>query len=295
MSEPRTDALPESDVPGPGGSDSVMRLHRPQMDVMNDPVMLSADGTLDEGPDTTTGGQDVMQAMHNIFMREQAEPRDGFEPVPFWVAIVCGGLLMWGGYYLGTNTADFRRDVFDSPELPRVYPNLNAPAGPDPDPQTVAELLKIGGQKYQGICVACHKPDGNGDPSQGIPPLNGSEWVAGPEASPARLARVVLYGLHQPITVKGRQYNGQMPAQAGTMKDYEIAAVLTYVRNSWENKADTQDTQPAITAAVVKAARDKVGKRDLMTAPELLRIPVDYSDLTAAPKKDDAKKDDAKK
>ncbi len=34
-------------------------------------------------------------------MREHAEPRDGFEPVPFWVAIVCGGLLAWGGYYIG--------------------------------------------------------------------------------------------------------------------------------------------------------------------------------------------------
>ena len=46
-------------------------------------------------------------------MREHAEPRDGFEPVPFWVAVVFGGLLAWGGYYVGTNTADFRRDVFD--------------------------------------------------------------------------------------------------------------------------------------------------------------------------------------
>ena len=285
MSEPPRDA-------DPAGSDSVMRLHRPQMDVMNDPVMLSGDGTTDaDGADTTSGGQDTIQAMHDIFMREQAEPRDGFEPVPFWVAIVCGGLLLWGGFYLGANTADFRRDVFDSPELPRVYPSTAAPAGPDPDPKTVAELLKVGAQKYQGICTACHKPDGNGDPGQGIPPLNGSEWVAGAEASPARLSRIVLYGLHQPITVKGRQYpGGQMPAQGGVLKDYEIAGVLTYIRNSWANKADPQDTQPAITAAVVKAARDKVGKRDMMTPTELRGIPVDYADLASpqipAPKKD---------
>ena len=293
MSEPRTDAAPESDAPGPGGGDSVMRLHESQMGAMNDPVMLSGDGTPDddEGTDTTSGGQDTVQAMHDIFMREQAEPHDGFEPVPFWVAIVCGALLMWGGYYLGTNTADFRRDVFDSPDLPRVYPNLNAPAGPDPDPQTVAELMKVGAVKYQGVCVACHKPDGNGDPGQGIPPLNGSEWVAGDQASAARLSRIVLYGLHQPITVKGRPFpGGQMPAQGGTMKDYEIAGVLTYVRNSWDNKADPQDAHPAITAAVVKAARDKLGKRDMMTAPELLRIPLDYTDAAPVPKKDEAKK-----
>src|SRR5262249_53594543 len=111
----------------------------------------------------------------------------------------------------------------------------------------------------------------------------------------ARLSRIVLYGLHQPITVKGRQYPGaQMPPQGAALKDFEIAGVLTYVRNSWTNKADTQDTQPAITAAVVKAARDKVGKRDMMTPAELLKIPLDYADLPSAqappPKKDEAKK-----
>jgi hypothetical protein len=50
-------------------------------------------------------------------MREQAEPRDGFEPVPFWVTLIFGGLLAWGGYYVGANTADFRRDVFDRSDL----------------------------------------------------------------------------------------------------------------------------------------------------------------------------------
>ena len=42
---------------------------------------------------------------------------DGFEPVPFWVAVVFGGLLAWGGFYVGTNSADFRRDVFDRSDL----------------------------------------------------------------------------------------------------------------------------------------------------------------------------------
>ena len=50
-------------------------------------------------------------------MREHGEPRDGFEPVPFWVAVVFGGLLAWGGFYIGTNSADFRRDVFDRSDL----------------------------------------------------------------------------------------------------------------------------------------------------------------------------------
>ena len=297
MSDPkrddvRTDAVPESDVPGPGGSDSVLGMHKPHMDIMNDPVMLSVDGTAGtmpdgEEPDTTAAGQDTVQAMHNILMREHAEPRDGFEPVPMWVTMIFGGLLMWGGYYVGANSADFRRDVFDTGEF--RFADLNTPPGyapPDPDPKTVAELMKIGEQKYQSVCVACHKPDGKGDPSQQYPPLDGSEWVEGDQASPARLARILLYGLHQPITVDGRQFNGQMPAQGGVMKDYEIASVLTYVRNSWTNKVDTDDAKPTITTETVKAARAKVGKRGPMTAAELQQIPLDYSDLAPEAKSD---------
>lgn len=287
----RTDAVPESDRPGPGGEDSVMALHRPAMDVMNDPVMLSAEGTPDED-EAAPGGQDTVQRMQDILMREQAEPRDGFEPVPFWVAVVCGGLLMWGGYYLGTNNADFRADVYDTSEF-RLGGDLRLPAGgpapPDPELKTVAEYVKVGADVYRRVCVACHKPDGNGDPSQQYPPLNGSEWVAGGEASPARLSRVVLYGLHRPITVKGKSFNGQMPAQGGVLKDYEIAAAIMFARNTWDNKADPNDANPAVTTAAVKAARDKTGKRDPMTEADLKAIPPDQSDLPPpanAPKAD---------
>lgn len=298
MSEPRdgddirTDAIPESDRAGPGGSDSVHGLHEPHMHVMNDPVMISADGTAstipgeEEQPDTTASGRDTVQEMHDIFMREQAEPRDGFEPVPMWVIAIFGGLLMWGGYYIGANSADFRRDVFDTDEF--EFADLQLPPGqtlPDPEPKTVAELMEIGEARYKSICVACHKPDGGGDPVQQYPPLNGSEWVVGEQASAARLSRIVLYGLHQPITVKGQQYNGQMPAQGGMMKDYEIASVLTYIRNSWSNKGDADDASPAVTTEAVKAAREKAGKRGPMTAEELLKIPLTYADLVPEEKK----------
>lgn len=286
MSEPEQPAAPP-------GEHSVQAMHRPHQAAMNDPVMLSADGTAAGIP-----GQDSVSRMLDVLRREQAEPRDGFEPVPFWVAIVCGGLLMWGGFYLGTNSADFRRDVFDRSDLSGLTPAGAAKAeGPEPDPQTVAELLKIGAVKYTNVCQSCHK-DGGGDPAQGVPPLGGSEWVVGAEASPARLSRILLYGLHQPITVKGRQYNGQMPAQGVAMRDYEIAGVITYIRNSWENKGDPDNAKPAVTAAVVKAAREKEKARRAngtqpVTADELKALPVDYADPGAAPaappKKDDAK------
>ena len=243
-----------------------------------------------EEPDTGTAGQDTVQAMHDIFMREQAEPRDGFEPVPMWVPVLFAILLMWGGYYLGANSGDFRRDAFDTVQVkPPVLPS-DMPSIPDPDPKTVSELLKIGEAKYRSVCIACHKSDGNGDanPSQPYPPLAGSEWVAGVEASAARQVRIVLYGLQGPIAVKGKSYSGQMPAQGGAMKDYEIASVLTYVRNSFGHKQDADDANPAISTALVKAVRAKLGKREAVTSPELLKIPLDFTDLPTA-KRDEKK------
>src|SRR5207253_4016409 len=137
---------------------------------------------------------------------------------------------------------------------------------PDPDPKTVAEFMAIGEAKYRAVCIACHKTDGNGDanPSQPYPPLAGSERVMGAEASPARQVRIVLYGLQGPTTVKGKEYKGQMPAQGGAMKNYEIASVVTYVRNSFGHRLDGDDANPAVTTALVKEVRAKLGKRESM-------------------------------
>ena len=240
-----------------------------------------------EESDTAEEGQDSVQAMHDIFMREQAEPRDGFEPVPKWVPVVFAFLLMWGGYYLGANSGDFRRDAFDTVDVkPVILPN-DLPAVSDPDPKTVSELMKLGEAKYRNVCIACHKSDGNGDsnPSQPYPPLAGSEWVSGTEASASRQVRIVLYGLNQTIQVKGKFYNGQMPAQGGAMTDYEIASVITFVRNSFGHKSDADDANPAVTTALVKTVRVKLGKRESMTAKELQKLALDFSDL-AIPKLD---------
>ncbi|HEV3386523.1 MAG TPA: cytochrome c, partial [Gemmata sp.] len=274
--------------PSPDSSDSVMSMHDPVMAEMNDPVMLSVDGTTNTLPGRS--GSDSVQAMHDVLWREHAEPRDGFEPVPFWVSLIFGALLAWGGYYIGSNSVDFRRDVYDRSDLKLPEGGASALYAPDPDPQTVDELMKIGQQKYQSICAACHQPNGQGNPSQNIPPLDGSEWVVGKQtwlgvrapASPARLSRIVLYGLSGPIQVKGRVYTGVMPNQGNVFKDYEIASVLTYVRNSWGNKADA-GKPPALTASVVRAARVKEGPRKTngtqpVSQDELLKIPLTYSD-----------------
>ena len=130
--------------------------------------------------------------------------------------------------------------------------------------------MKIGADKYRSVCLACHKPDGLGDPVQQYPPLAGSEWVAGPEASAARQVRIVLYGLQQPITVKGKTFTGQMPAQGGAMRDYEIAAALTFVRNSFGNKADPDDANHIAAPMPGKVSTVAVKKGDAVKAGDRL-------------------------
>ncbi|MEJ7679572.1 MAG: cytochrome c [Segetibacter sp.] len=108
----------------------------------------------------------------------------------------------------------------------------------------------------EGFCVTCHQADGKGLPASGFPPLTGNNWVLGNQD---RLIKLVLKGLYGPIEVQGNKYPGQVPMTpfGGMLKDDEVAAVITYVRNSFGNKA------PAISPVKVKqvraATKDKTG------------------------------------
>jgi hypothetical protein len=78
-----------------------------------------------------------------------------------------------------------------------------------------------------------------------------------------------MKGLYGPIEVNGKQYPGQVPMTpyAGMLKDDEMAAVLTYVRNSFGNKA------PAVSPDKVKAIRAAIkDKTGFYTPEELLKI-----------------------
>lgn len=106
------------------------------------------------------------------------------------------------------------------------------------------------------VCAACHGQNGEGSPI--APPLAGSEWVKGPISN---LIRIQLRGLQGPISVKGTEYNmpGGMAALA-YQTDEQIAGVLTYVRNSFGNKAS------AVKADQVAALRSEVGKPQVSAA-----------------------------
>ncbi|HKH90966.1 MAG TPA: cytochrome c [Gemmatimonadaceae bacterium] len=125
------------------------------------------------------------------------------------------------------------------------------------------EQLQDGKQVYSTTCAACHQVSGEGT-SGVFPPLVGSEWVTGDDA---KLARIILHGLTGPIEVAGETYNGMMPPWGGTLKDADIAAVLTYVRSAWGNKA------APVTAARVASIRAATSSRATpWTAAELAAV-----------------------
>ena len=51
--------------------------------------------------------------LHAPIMREQAEPRDGREPVPLWLTVFYGIVVFWAGYYLASYNGGFQPDVYD--------------------------------------------------------------------------------------------------------------------------------------------------------------------------------------
>lgn len=100
-----------------------------------------------------------------------------------------------------------------------------------------------GAKVYSTNCSSCHQASGQGVEGT-FPPLAGNPVVTG---DPKKVIGIVKNGLNGKIEVKGHSYNGMMPAWGQQLSDGDIAAVVTYVRSSWGNKAG------AVTADQVKA------------------------------------------
>ena len=116
-------------------------------------------------------------------------------------------------------------------------------------------LFSKGKEVYskEGYCVTCHQADGNGLTASGFPPLSGTEWVTGDQV---RLVKVILKGLMGPIEVNGKQYEGMVPMTPFEgLSDDDVAAVATYIRNSFGNTASP--VQPSF----VKEVRATLSKK----------------------------------
>lgn len=112
--------------------------------------------------------------------------------------------------------------------------------------QGKSKQMLNGKKVYDLYCQACHQADGNGVPRLN-PPLAGTIYVTG---SKTRLIDIVLKGLSDPLEINGEEYNNPMAAH-DFLTDQQIADVLTYIRNSFGNKAGV------VTLAEVKKQRAK--------------------------------------
>ncbi len=94
------------------------------------------------------------------------------------------------------------------------------------------EVLEKGEEVYKKYCLACHQSDGSGNPGM-FPPLSETKTVNGDKET---LINIILNGMQGKIIVKGEVYN-QVMVPHSFLSDKEIAAVLTYIRNSFGNNS----------------------------------------------------------
>ena len=165
-----------------------------------------------------------------------------------WLIIGFLVLAFLGAGYLFWNSGGFKVNVFNPARVAWDGAGSGgAAAAPDP--------MVIGKRVFTQNCAVCHQQTGLGVAGQ-FPPLAGSEWVLSQDwHGDNHIVNIVLHGFQGAVTVKGQQFNNVMAPWGKVLKDEQIAAVLTYVRNEWGNKA------PPITKDFVAKIREQTKDR----------------------------------
>lgn len=95
-----------------------------------------------------------------------------------------------------------------------------------------AERLEAGKQVYVSVCQACHMENGKGIAGV-FPPLSNSDYLL---ADLKRAIHIIANGMKGEIVVNGVTYNQEMPKPLPELTNQQVADVLTYILNSWDNK-----------------------------------------------------------
>ena len=94
------------------------------------------------------------------------------------------------------------------------------------------ESIADGAGIYQNFCVQCHLDSGEGV-SGVFPPLAASDYLLN---NIDLSIKGIKYGLNGPIKVNGETYDGVMQNQG--LEEEEIADVMNYILNSWNNSSE---------------------------------------------------------
>ena len=162
------------------------------------------------------------------------------------------------------SSMEFARATLKNTTVKPTQPKITVPSHLANNKQA-SELYKKGYHLYiEGEnCSQCHAANGEGLATSGFPPLNKSIWVT---ENPDRLIKITLKGVFGEMHVRGKKYMGAMPGFEGRKSDAEIAAMLTYVRNAWDNKASIITPEQ-----VAKQRKELKGQPNMLNAGELLK------------------------
>ena len=120
--------------------------------------------------------------------------------------------------------------------------------------QTVAGSTDAGSRVYATNCAVCHQAGGTGL-AGAFPPLAGHvPDLLKPADGRSYAGKVLLFGLEGEISVNGNNYAGAMPAWEA-LSDTDIADVLNYVSNAWDNGKSLPAGFKPFTADEIKALR----------------------------------------
>lgn len=226
----------------------------------------TAGGPVPAGPPSSAlvpesgGGVDLqpdVERIHRAVMREPGDPVEGREPAPWFFTAALALALFWGGWYLGRFGGEFGLATHVS-ERGRERGIAGAAAAQANAAAT--NPVAAGKNVFAKNCAGCHQSTGLGL-AGAFPPIVGSEWVTGPSET---VVRILLHGLQGPVQVKGATYNGAMPAWKDVLKDEEVAAVATYIRQWAPNAAPPV---PVDQVAAIRTA--EAGRRAAWNAQEL--------------------------
>lgn len=187
-----------------------------------------------------------------------AEPTATRSTVPIWIIVLTLVLLFFGFVYFDHHSGWFDANVYAPYASAEQLDNYQPKSG-------AAAAIAHGKVVFETYCGVCHGNDGLGKPGL-APPLAGSEWVNAKGVS--RLTHIPLMGLNGDVKVEGKDWNMSMAPMGAGLSNDDLAAVLTYIRSAWGNKAGE------VTADDVKAVRDSIGAHPQpLSGPDMMKMP----------------------
>lgn len=154
-------------------------------------------------------------------------------------------------YLLSLKQAPLTQSAAEGAATPKVptAPAASAAGAPSPEASTKSAAYDPakGKQLFTEKCAVCHQAEGTGVPGA-FPPLEGNEAVN--DTDPSVHIHTVLHGA-QGVIIGGVKYSSAMPEFGSTLSDAEIAAIVNYERNAWDNHG------PLVTLEQVAAERAK--------------------------------------